>query len=142
MKRLLLMFLISILMVGCSNVSTEVKNSSKQTITSFFEAINGMEDYSSESELNKLKVYFTNDSSITDSLIEYLTTFESDRQNELVNYDFNISEFKKLNGMYKVKVEYDIVSKEDKSILDNSDMYVYLKDEDGKFKIETADCRG
>ncbi|CEH36178.1 hypothetical protein [Romboutsia lituseburensis] len=142
MKRLLLMFLISILMVGCSNVSTEVKNSSKQTITSFFEAINSMEDYSSESELNKLKVYFTNDSSITDSLIEYLTTFESDRQNELVNYDFNISEFKKLNGMYKVKVEYDIVSKEDKSILDNSDMYVYLKDEDGKFKIETADCRG
>lgn len=142
MKRLLLMFLISILMVGCSNVSTEVKNSSKQTITSFFEAINSMEDYSSESELNKLKVYFTNDSSITDSLIEYLTTFESDRQNELVNYDFNISEFKKLNGMYKVKVEYDIVSKEDKSILNNSDMYIYLKDEDGKFKIETADCRG
>lgn len=140
MKRLLLMFLISILMVGCSNVSTEVKNSSKQTITSFFEAINGMEDYSSESELNKLKVYFTNDSSITDSLIEYLTTLESDKQNELVNYDFKISEFKKLNGIYKVKVEYDIISKEDKSILNNSDMYIYLKDEDGKFKIETADC--
>lgn len=142
MKRLLLIFFISILMVGCSNVSTEVKNSSKQTITSFFEAINSMEDYSSESELNKLKVYFTTDSSITDSLIEYLTTFESDRQNELVNYDFNISEFKKLNGIYKVKVEYDIVSKADKSILNNSDMYIYLKDEDGKFKIETADCRG
>lgn len=142
MKRLLLIFFISMLMVGCSNVSTEVKNSSKQTITSFFEAINSMEDYSSESELNKLKVFFATDSSITDSLIEYLTIFESDRQNELVNYDFNISEFKKLNGIYKVKVEYDIVSKADKSILDNSDMYIYLKDEDGKFKIETADCRG
>lgn len=142
MKKLLLIFLISVFMVGCSNVSAEVKNSSEETITNFFEAINSMKDYSSESKLNKLNVFFTADSSIADSLIEYLTTFESDRQDQLVNYTFNMSEFRKLNGLYRVKVDYDIVSKDDNSILGNSDMYIYLKDEDGKLKIETADCGG
>lgn len=104
--------------------------------------MNSIEDYTNESELAKLNEYFTDDSDVKDKLIHYLTIFESERQGEVVNNTAKIKEIKNENGLYRVLVQYDIISKDNKKVLNQSDMYLYIKDEDGQLKIKTADYGG
>lgn len=143
MKKLLLsLILVSVFMVGCSNVNTNIKDSCEDLVTNFFDSMNGIEDYTNESDLANLNEYFNADSDVKDELIHYLTVFESERQGEVVNNTAKVKEIKKENGLYRVLVQYDIISKDNKKVLDQSDMYLYLKDEDGQLKIETADYGG
>lgn len=141
-KFLISLMFVSIFMLGCSNVSKEVEELSDQVILNFFDSMNSIEDYSNESELTKLKEYFTNDSNVKDRLVEYLNVFEAERQGESVTNIAKTTEIKKEYGLYRVTVEYDIVSKDSGSVLNQSSMYIYLKDENGQLKIETADFGG
>ena len=84
----------------------------------------------------------SDDSDVKDKLIHYLTIFESERQGEVVNNTAKIKEIKNENGLYRVLVQYDIISKDNKKVLNQSDMYLYIKDEDGQLKIKTADYGG
>ena len=112
MKKILLsLILVSVFMVGCSNINTNIKDSCE-------------------------------DSDVKDKLIHYLTIFESERQGEVVNNTAKIKEIKNENGLYRVLVQYDIISKDNKKVLNQSDMYLYIKDEDGQLKIKTADYGG
>ena len=139
MKKILLsLILVSVFMVGCSNI----KDSCEDLVKNFFDSMNSIEDYTNESELAKLNEYFTDDSDVKDKLIHYLTIFESERQGEVVNNTAKIKEIKNENGLYRVLVQYDIISKDNKKVLNQSDMYLYIKDEDGQLKIKTADYGG
>lgn len=143
MKKILLsLILVSVFMVGCSNINTDTKASCEDLVTTFFDSMNSIEDYTNKSDLAKLNEYFTADSDVKDKLIHYLTVFESEREGEVVNNIAKVKEIKKDNGLYKVLVQYDIISKDNKKVLNQSDMYIYLKDEDGKLKIKTADYGG
>ena len=94
MKKILLsLILVSVFMVGCSNINTNIKDSCEDLVKNFFDSMNSIEDYTNESELAKLNEYFTDDSDVKDKLI-------------------------------------------------HSDMYLYIKDEDGQLKIKTADYGG
>ena len=143
MKKILLsLILVSVFMVGCSNINTNIKDSCQDLVKNFFDSMNSIEDYTNESELAKLNEYFTDDSDVKDKLIHYLTIFESERQGEVVNNTAKIKEIKNENGLYRVLVQYDIISKDTKKVLNQSDMYLYIKDEDGQLKIKTADYGG
>ena len=136
MKKILLsLILVSVFMVGCSNINTNIKDSCEDLVKNFFDSMNSIEDYTNESELAKLNEYFTDDSDVKDKLIHYLTIFESERQGEVVNNTAKIKEIKNENGLYRV-------SKDNKKVLNQSDMYLYIKDEDGQLKIKTADYGG
>lgn len=143
MKKILLsLILVSVFIVGCSNINTDIKASCEDLVTTFFDSMNSIEDYTNKSDLAKLNEYFTADSDVKDKLIHYLTVFESEREGEVVNNTAKVKEIKKDNGLYKVLVQYDIISKDNKKVLNQSSMYIYLKDEDGKLKIKTADYGG
>ena len=93
MKKILLsLILVSVFMVGCSNINKNIKDSCEDLVKNFFDSMNSIEDYTNESELAKLNEYFTDDSDVKDKLIHYLTIFESERQGEVVNNTGKIKE--------------------------------------------------
>ena len=47
-----------------------------------------------------------------------------------------------IEGECRVYNTNDIISKDNKKVLNQSDMYLYIKDEDGQLKIKTADYGG
>lgn len=140
MKKILLpIVLLSIVLLGCSNSMTDIESSIQSTITEFFNEINNFEKTDNNASLSN---YFTNDSSVKQRLISYLTTFENERYKEEVDHEIDSITVSKFNSMYKAEVEYKVISKESNLILVNSGMNLYLKNINNQFKIENGDFGG
>lgn len=143
MKKLFLIIgMFSIFMAGCSSIGGETSNIIESVITNFFNDINNTIDYTNESELEKLNSYFTTNSDVKCSLVEYLTIHRLENEKQMVNYIIKDTKIKKQDDLYKLTVEVDVNSKETNSLLFSTSMNLYLKEENGQMKIETADYGG
>lgn len=130
-------------MMGCSNISNDIKEESQALITLFFDQMNGMETYDNDADLESLHQYFTSDSNVKNTLSHYLTRFESERQKELVNNVIKKIKMDEAEGYFRATITFDIVSKNNGTVLyEDSTLNVYLNEDQGQLKIQTADFGG